>query len=108
MESLKSKLEPPPYLVELNSWNLLQSVCLLPYMSLMAVKILMMLLMSVLPFLVTTAWPGLLPRLQASWLLPETPVKKERESCYTLIFVYKNIFYKNIRAIIRINLRLTF
>ena len=64
-ESLKSKLVPL-YFVELKSWNFAGSVCLLPYASLMAVKMVMMLVMSSLSFLVTTACAGLNPRLQFS------------------------------------------
>ena len=63
--SLKIKSSPLLYLEELKSWNLFQSVWVLPYLSLMAFKILMMSSMSELSFLVTTACAGLAPRLHS-------------------------------------------
>ena len=65
VESLNNKFAPL-YLVELKSWNFLESDWLTPYIWPMAVRIVMMLLMLGLFFLVTTACPGLNPRLQLS------------------------------------------
>ena len=78
----------PLYCVELKSWNFCGLVCLVPYMSLIAVKILMMLVMSALPFLVTTACPGLNPRLHVSCC----PMSKEKKGHCILIDSFLKCF----------------